>query len=331
MSINIAPFLVSNDLGILTTLKGSLKIPSPQSNWGAFNITNVAIEVAEGNTHAKGKLANDFKWMEWFNNREPVYRPDNGQDLFYKELKNPIAGASACFETYNGQHNFHLITSEDLTGCTAIALVLDNGAMFIHSGNNSRLSDEVRGQIIAAGGGGDNRDTAMERAYRGWAYQLIYNQLTQGMVPPQNQLVGFPDTTNANVRTRLGENVFNDFANSANFCQAILQLDAEIALQNGGRHRIKWGTMIHHFNNDPQANDSEQRSEKMDNREICIQTYDMGRLVSGSFNLLFNRPTAQNITISTLACSWQISDDFTNRVNDLACSTLTSRRIRLNA
>ena len=317
MPYNIAPHLLENELGILTAANGHLTMDN--KNFGnVLDIENVGYITNKPSVHSK--ISNRLEWHQQIADERIMYSHENNANLRYIVHSNPTAGASSCFIDYKYPNPHTLATSGRLSGCTALVLVLRNGALSLHAGNDDTVDEITRSRIVNEAGNGSR-----QRAYRGWIYQLIWKHLESANI--------HLDPSNANVIANVGgaEN-FNQFIDSAVFCQRVLELDYEIAHHRNIAPQILWGTLVH-SNRDPRLEqpDVEQRAVGEGQRQIYIQTYDPEATASGSLDFLINKTANGDVTVSTLACKWGFRSTRAMDGVMVRSATLTSRRIQQNA
>ena len=316
MFFNIAPYLDSNNLSILTAASDVL--PNDGFYGQVDNVTTVGYDVRGLGVTAK--TSNKYKWP-WhkIDGKQIEFDTKNGEVLRHMLQDNPRAGANSYFADYNYPNSLlTLATSGRLTGCTALVLVLKNGVLFLHGGNDGDIDEDIRNCIFNAG------KDSIQRAYRGWIYQLVWKHLESIDVPLE--------ASNANVINSLEEKGkdFNQFIDSAVFCQRVLELDNEISQRRDIVPQILWGALVHN-NRDPilKQPDVEQRAVGEAQRQIYIQTYDSEANSLGSLNFLINRTANKDVAVSTLACKWGLRSTQAGDGIMVRSATLTSRRMEL--
>jgi len=305
MPFNIAPYLHENLLGILTAANGNLT--SRHNDFGAIpGIMQVGYDFT--NLRANARLNNSYDWTQQIAEEQVIYRHDiNLQHIVHG---NPTIGATSCFVGYNNPNPLTLATLGRLTGCTALVLVLRNGVLSLHAGNDGAIDGtDFATEVYQAGNG------SLQRAYRGWLYQLVWNHLAGGSV----QL----DPGNVNVMDRVGMDTFQGFIDPIVFANSLLQLDTDFTKASGGQ-QILWGNLVH-INRDvvPIA---EERIAGTGQRQIFIEMYDTNVPTAGGLYYLINTPPGNPNapTVSTLSCRWRYTNQAALILND---ATLTSRVI----
>ena len=310
MPYNIATHLHENELGILTAANGNLT--SRYTNFGEMpDIERLGFDFENLRVHSI--LSNNFEWTQQIADEQIVYSRGINTNLQHIIHGNPTIGATSCFRGYNYPNPLTLATLGRLTGCTALVLVLRNGVLSLHAGNDNSTVDESqhRNEIYQAGNG------SLQRAYRGWLYQLVWKHLSRENIPL--------DRSNANVRNSIGEETFNNFLDPVVFANSLLQLDVDFANVNNGQ-QILWGNLLH--NNRNVEHHVDNRVAGLGNRQIFIGMYDTDALTMGGLYYLVN--TLNNtITASTLSCIW-LATQGRDRLA-LVDARLTNRRIQQNA
>ena len=308
MPYNIAPHLHENELGILTAANGHLTCH--HLNFGEMsNIESVGFDTINPSVYAK--LSNYFEWTQLIADEQIVY--NHMTNLQYVVHGNPTIGATSCFVGYDNLNPLTLTTLGRLTGCTALVLVLKNGILSLHAGNDNSKSDESRDNtdIYLAGNG------SKQRAYRGWLYQLVWKHLSRENISL--------DPSNANVKGKIGKETFDSFLDPIIFANSLLQLDVDFANVNDGQ-QILWGNLLH--NNRDVAHLVDNRVAGQGHRQIFIDMYDTDARTVGSLYYLVNTLNKPTAAVSTLSCIW----NYVNQAElKLADARINIRRTHQNA